>query len=80
MRAVKLYIELGMRLGATIRQLVYPTKNSLIGWYWEYERDRDLQVGYVRCSGKYSAEQMRAAVQYYLDHDRCMAATLRSLG
>jgi putative transposase len=29
-RAVKLYIKLGKRLGATIRQLGYPTKNSLI--------------------------------------------------
>lgn len=28
-RAVKLYIKLGKRLGATIRQLGYPTKNSL---------------------------------------------------
>ena len=32
-RAVKLYIKLGKRLRATIRQLGYPTKNSLIGWY-----------------------------------------------
>ena len=79
-RAVKLYIKLGRRLGATIRQLGYPTKNSLVGWYREYERDRDLQVGYVRSSGKYSAEQMRVAVQHYLDHDRCMAFTLRASG
>ena len=79
-RAVKLYIKLGRRLGATIRQLGYPTKNSLIGWYREYERDRDLQVGYVRSSGKYSAEQMQVAVQHYLDHGRCMAFTLRALG
>ena len=79
-RAVKLYIKLGRRLGATIRQLGYPTKNSLVGWYREYERDRDLQVGYVRSSGKYSAEQMQVAVQHYLDHDRCIASTLRALG
>ena len=44
-RAVKLYIKLGKRLKATIRQLGYPTKNSLIGWYREYERSQDLQVG-----------------------------------
>ena len=31
-RAVKLYIKLEKRLGATIRQMGYPTKNSLIGW------------------------------------------------
>jgi hypothetical protein len=51
-RAVKLYIKLGKRLRATILQLGYPTKNSLIGWYREYERDCDLQVGYARLSGK----------------------------
>lgn len=79
-RAVKLYIKLGKRLGVTIRQLGYPTKNSLIGWYREYERDRDLQVGYVRSSGKYSAEQMQVAVQHYLDHGRCIAFTLKALG
>ncbi len=44
-RAVKLYIKLGKRLGATIHQLGYPTKNSLIGWYREYEQGHDLQVG-----------------------------------
>lgn len=44
-RAVRLYIKLGKRLGATIRQLGYPTKNSLIGWYREYEHGRDLLVG-----------------------------------
>ena len=79
-RAVKLYIKLGKRLGATIRQLGYPTKNSLIGWYREYERGQDLQVGYVRSTGKYSAEQMQVAVQHYLDHDRCIASTMRVLG
>jgi len=30
-RAVKLYIRLGKRFRATIRQLGYPTKNFLIG-------------------------------------------------
>ena len=38
-RAVKLYIKFGKRLKATIRQLGYPTKNSLIGWCREYEAE-----------------------------------------
>jgi hypothetical protein len=59
--------------------LGYQTKNTLIVLYREFERDRDLQVGYVRSSGKYSAEQMKMAVQYYLDHDRCIASTMRAL-
>ena len=76
-RAVKLYIKLKGRLGVTIRKLGYPTKNSLISWYREYERGKDLQVGYSRTSGKYSAEQKQIAVQHYLDPDQCMASTLR---
>jgi transposase InsO family protein/transposase-like protein len=79
-RAVKLYIKLGKRTGPTIRQLGYPTKNSLKGWYREYEQERDLQVSYVRSKPKYSAEQKQAAVQHFLDHDRCIASTMRALG
>ena len=79
-RAVKLYKKLGGRLGATIRKLGYPTKNTLISWYREYEREQDLQVGYSRSSEKYSDEQKQFAVQHYLDHDQCIASTLRALG
>ena len=63
-RAVKLYIKLGKRLRATIRQLGYPTKNSLIGWYREFEQSRDLPVGYARSMFKYSDEQQKVAVQH----------------
>jgi len=79
-RAVKLYIKLGKRLSATLRKLGYPTKNSLISWYREYELEQDLQVSYSRTSGKYSAEQKQIAVQHYLDHDQCISANLRALG
>ncbi len=79
-RAVKLYIKLGKRLRATIRQLGYPTKNSLIGWHREYERSRDLRAGYSRSGQKYSDQHKQAAVQHYLDHDRCIASTMRALG
>jgi transposase-like protein len=44
MRAVELYIKLGKRLGATIRELGYPTKNALIGWFREYELMQDLPI------------------------------------
>ena len=79
-RAVKLYIKLGKRTRPTIRQLGYPTKNALKGWYREYELDRDLRVNYVRAKQKYSDEQKQAAVQHYLDHDRCIAASMKALG
>jgi len=38
LRAVQLYIKLGKRIGLTIRQLGYPTKNALRTWCSEYER------------------------------------------
>jgi len=44
LRAVGLYIRLGKRLNATIRQLGYPTKNALRGWYREYEQQLDLRI------------------------------------
>jgi hypothetical protein len=44
-RAVELYIKLGKRVKATIRQLGYPTKNALKGWYREHERRATLRRG-----------------------------------
>ena len=79
-RAVKLYIKLGKRTGATIRQLGYPTKNSLKGWHAEYERRLDLSPGYVRLKPKYSQDQKEKAVEHYVEHGRCIAFTIKSLG
>ena len=58
----------------------YPTNNTLIGCYREYEREQDLQLGYSRTSEKYSDEQKQFAVEQYLDHDQCIASTLGALG
>ena len=80
MRAVELYIELGKRVGATIRQLGYPTKNALKAWYRSYQDQRDLPRGYVRSKPKHSQEQKEVAVRHYLDHGRCIAFTMRTLG
>ncbi|WP_211445261.1 IS3 family transposase [Collimonas humicola] len=79
-RAVRLYIKLGKRVAATIHQLGYPTKNALKGWYRESERCCDLPAGYARSKPKYSVEQKKVAVEHYLNHDRCVAATVKVLG
>lgn len=79
-RAVKLYIKLGKRIGATILQLGYPTKNSLKSWHREHEQGHDFPAGYVRSRSKYSDEQKRVAVEHYLNHDRCIAGTRKALG
>ena len=79
-RAVKLYLKLGKRTGATILQLGYPTKNALKSGHREYEQGDDLPVGYVRSKLKYSDEQKKVAARHYLNHDRCLAGTLKVLG
>lgn len=75
-RAVELYLKLGKRVKATIRQLGYPTKNALKGWCREYERYRDLRAGCAARVPKYSAAQKQAALEHYYNHDRCIAASL----
>ncbi|AYM95790.1 IS3 family transposase [Acidovorax sp. 1608163] len=79
-RAVTLDIKLGKRTGATIRQLGYPTKNSLKSWHEEYERRLDLLSGYVRSKPKYSQIQKEQAVKHYAEHGRCIASTVKALG
>jgi putative transposase len=80
MRAVALYIKLGKRVRATLRILGYPTKNSLKGWFREFEAYQELKVTYVRDKPKYTEEQKRAAVDHYFDNGRCMSVTIRALG
>ena len=79
LRAVRLYIKLGKRIGLTIRQLGYPTKNALKTWHREYEQRLDLPGGYVR-PPKYSQALKEVAVGHYLEHGRCIAATIKVLG
>lgn len=78
-RAVRLYIKLGKRVGLTIRQLGYPTENALKGWYREYEERGDLPTGYAR-QPMYSQAQKDRAVEHYLEHGRCIVATIKALG
>lgn len=79
LRAVRLYIKLGKRVGLTIRQLGYPTENALKGWYREYEERGDLPTGYAR-QPMYSQAQKDRAVEHYLEHGRCIVATIKALG
>ncbi|SMC95106.1 hypothetical protein SAMN05880593_111147 [Rhizobium sp. RU36D] len=80
LRAVELYLRLGKRLNATIRQLGYLTKNALKGWYREYVENRDLRVQAVARAPKFSEAQKQAALEHFRTHDRYISATMRALG
>lgn len=79
-RAVRLYFKLGKRLGATLRKLGYPTKNSLLAWCREFEQEQDLKQGYQREKWLYDTEDKRRAVEHYIAHGHCLAYTIRTLG
>ncbi len=79
LRAVQLYIRLGKRVGLTIRQLGYPTKNALKGWHREYVQRLELPAGYVR-QPKYTQAQKEQAVKHSLENGRCLAVTIKALG
>ncbi len=78
-RAARLYVKLGKRIAVTIRPLGYPTKNALKSWHREYRQRLDLPTGYVRLP-EYSQAPKQLAVEYYLEHDRCISATIKALG
>ena len=79
LRAVRLYIKLGKRVRAAIRQLGYPTKNALKSWHREYEQHLDLHAGYARLP-KFSQAQKERVVEHYLEHGHCLAVTIKALG
>jgi len=78
-RAVKLYIKYDFSVADTIRELGYPTRNTLIKWYKEYREKGDLHTGYKK-KPRFTREQMQKAVDYYLEHGRCIRRTVRVLG
>lgn len=80
LRAVQLYIQLGRRTAATLRQLGYPTKNSLATWCAEFEQKQDLRKSYQRKKWLYDDEQKRRAVDHYVEQGYCLAHTIRCLG
>ena len=79
LRAVQLYIQLGKRVGPTLRQLGYPTKNTLKGWYRAYEQMLDLPAGYAHKKQRYSQAQKEEAVEHYRTHGQCIASTIHAL-
>lgn len=67
-------------MNATLRQLGYPTKNSLKMWCAEFADKQDLRTGYRRGKWQYNDEQKRRAVDHYVEQGHCLIHTVRSLG
>ena len=78
LKAVRLYIKYDCRPSAVIRELGYPSRNRLGIWYKEY-----LKTGTVGSDvrqSKFTEEQRKCAVEYYLEHGQSASRTIKALG
>ncbi len=79
-KAVKLYIQYDKSYASLFRELGYsPSSHAIKLWYKEYKQHGDRSKSFKR-SGKYSNEQCKAAIQYYIEHGRSESRTVRALG
>jgi putative transposase len=78
-KAVKLYIKYDLSIADTVRELGYPNRKMLVRWYKEYKETGDLHKQYIK-QPKYTTEQMKVAVDYYLEHGRNISRTVRIIG
>lgn len=79
LKAVQLLIQYDMMYSKVIIELGYPNKMTLREWYREYIEFGDLHDKYNK-RYKYSDEEKRNAVDYYLEHGKCIRRTCRKLG
>lgn len=81
-KAVELYVQSGFSPKAVFSALGYPSKNSVKTWCREYLEELgggDRHDCYRRRE-RYTLEQKRAAVEYYIENGKSRARTVRELG
>jgi transposase-like protein len=78
-KTVKLLLQYDKNYATVIRELGYPSRRALTNWCEEYIKNGDLHKDYIKES-KYSDEDRRKAVDYNLEHGRCVSRTVKALG
>lgn len=81
-KAVESYVKSGFSPKAVFNALGYPSKNSVKTWYLEYleELDGGSRHDRYRRVARYTLEQRRTAVDYYNEHGKSRAETVKELG
>lgn len=78
--AVELLVQYDMSCSSVMRELGYPSsRESLRAWYREYLNKGILHEKYDK-KDKYSKEDKKKAVNYYLEHGKCISRTCRNIG
>lgn len=79
-RALATLKKNGGKVTATIRELGYPSRATMKRWRSERDRAETASAGAPAREVRYSEEQAREAVSYYLEHGKSASATIRALG
>ena len=82
-RAVELYVRFDCCAADVMRELGYPSsRESLRTWHreWLAEQHGDGTWSRGERYGRYTLEQRRAAVDFYLSHGRNLRRTIRHMG
>lgn len=78
-KAVKLLIQYDLSYSTVIRELGYPSRESLWNWYNEYSQNGELHQDFIK-QPKFTEEEKQRAVNYYLEHGKCVSRTVKKLG
>ena len=78
--AIETFIRFDHSYADTIAELGYPNRGTLRLWWNEYREHGGLIPRKRVREPRYSEADKRAAVDYYLEHGKCLARTRRAMG
>lgn len=78
--AIETYIKFDLSAADTIAELGYPTRHSLRAWYRDYLEHGEVRPPKRQREPKFTLEMRQAAVDYYLEHGKSLARTMRKMG
>ena len=78
--AIETFIRYDHSYADTVAELGYPSRATLRLWWREYESTGEIPRGKGTRQSKYTDEQMRSAVDHYLEHGRSLSMTVKALG
>lgn len=78
--AIETFIRFDHSYADTIAELGYPNRGTLRLWWNEYREHGGLIPRKRVREPRYSEADKRAAVDYYLEHGKCLAWTRRAMG
>ena len=81
-KAIKLWLKYDRSYVDVVRELGYPNRKTLKRWCDEYQAHKTETIARKprKRRSKYTAKQKQKAIDYYLEHGKSAARTIRALG